>query len=62
MEKEYAVYQGEKLLATGSAKECAEAIGVKVETIYFYCKPAYMRRVASRKKPRNYRMVVSLDD
>lgn len=41
----YAIYKGEEIICTGSAKECAEALGVKVETIYFYASPAWKRRV-----------------
>jgi len=41
----YAVYKGDEIICTGSARECAEALGVKVETIYFYASPAWKRRV-----------------
>lgn len=41
----YAVYKGDEIICTGSARECAKALGVKVETVYFYASPAWKRRV-----------------
>ena len=40
----YALYEGEELIMTGTAKELAEARGVKVESIYQYSKPSYLKR------------------
>jgi hypothetical protein len=62
MVKEYAVYKGEELLVIGTAQECAEFLNVKTDTVRFYTMPAYQRKVAKRKNPRNYRTVVKLDD
>ena len=60
---EYAVYKGEDLIAMGTARECAEQLGVKLETFRFYRTPKYKRRVASRKFHRNcgYKTVVKID-
>lgn len=41
----YAVYKGEEVVCMGSARECADALGVKVGTVYFYASPAWKRRV-----------------
>ena len=41
----YTVYKGDEIICTGSARECAEALGVKVKTIYFYASKAWKRRV-----------------
>lgn len=41
----YTVYKGDEIICTGSARECAESLGVKVETIYFYASQAWKRRV-----------------
>ena len=41
----YTVYKGDEIICTGSARECAEALGVKVKTVYFYASPAWKRRV-----------------
>lgn len=41
----YTVYKGDEIICTGSAQECAEALGVKVKTIYFYASQAWKRRV-----------------
>jgi hypothetical protein len=59
---DYAVYKGEELLCIGTIKECAEHLGVKRETIRYYTYPAYMRRLAKRKRARNYITVTKLDD
>ena len=41
----YTVYKGDEIICTGSARECAEALGVKVKTIYFHASKALKRRV-----------------
>lgn len=41
----YVVYKGDDVLCVGSARECAEALGVKVETVCFYASPAWKRRM-----------------
>lgn len=41
----YTVYKGDEIICTGSARECAEALGVKVETIYFFASQAWKRHV-----------------
>lgn len=45
---EYAIYKGDDLLVLGTKQECADALGVKPDTISFYCTPTYHRRVAKR--------------
>lgn len=62
MKKEYAVYKGEDLLVIGTIKECADFLGIKKKTIQHYLTPAYQRIIAKRKRARNYRTVVKLDD
>lgn len=42
---EYVVYKGEEVVCMGNARECADALGVKVKTVYFYASPAWKRRV-----------------
>lgn len=58
MTKQYAVYKGEKLLAMGTAKECAAVLKVKVETIWYY-KSATYRNLGNGK---NRRIVIELGD
>ena len=43
--KEYAVYKGDKLIVFGTADECAEFLGVRRETIYFYASPSAENRI-----------------
>ncbi|MDT3497608.1 hypothetical protein NLU03_25515 [Bacillus toyonensis] len=59
--KEYAIYKGESLICIGTVQECAQHLGVIPKTILFYKIPAYRKRVASRKKARNYLTVTALD-
>ena len=61
-DREFALYKGEELLRIGTLKEIAESENVKLETIQFYMKPTYKRRIAKRKNARNYREVVCLDE
>lgn len=60
--KEYAVYQGEEIIAIGTAKEVAAELNIKVETVWFYATPTYKKRLKKPKKPRNQRVVVVLGD
>ncbi|WP_224771191.1 hypothetical protein [Metabacillus idriensis] len=60
--KEYAVYKGEDILCIGTIKECAEFMNVLPDTIKFYMTPSYLKRVAKRKKAKNYITVIRLDD
>lgn len=62
MANEYAVYKGESLICIGTIKECAEHMGVLPETVRYYTKPAYQRRLAKRKNARNYLTVEKLED
>jgi hypothetical protein len=62
MAKEYAVYKGDSLICIGTIKECAEHMDVKPETVRFYTKPSYQKRLEKRKNPRNYITVTRLDD
>ncbi|TBL15266.1 hypothetical protein EYB35_07250 [Bacillus paranthracis] len=60
--KIFMVYKGDDFLCEGTAKECAEFLGVKTETIKFYKTPAYKRRVAERKNAKNYIIVEEIED
>jgi len=60
--KEYVVYKGESLICIGTIQECAQHMGVLPATVRFYTRPAYQRRIASRKKARNYITVTELED
>lgn len=45
---EYAMYKGDDLIIIGTKEECAEELGVKPDTISFYCAPSYHKRVERR--------------
>lgn len=57
--KEFAMYKGEELLGIGTAKELAEMLNVKVETIRFYNTPTYKKRV---KRGKNRRELIEIED
>lgn len=44
--KEYALYKGEELLATGTKREIAEQLGVSPSTVGYYGTPVYARRTS----------------
>lgn len=51
---QYVVYRGDTFIVTGTAVECVEFMGIKLESFRFYMTPTYHRRVAERKNARNY--------
>lgn len=50
MEKQYALYKGDKYLFGGTIKELAKYLGVKEKTIRFYSTPCYLKRIDSSKE------------
>lgn len=50
MTKTFAVYKGEELLTSGTAKQCAEKLNVKVETIWYYKSATYQKKGSSKNK------------
>lgn len=59
--QEYAVYKGDNLVAMGTAKECAEHLGVTPKYIQWLSTPSGKRRMESRKKPYKNTSVVRLN-
>ena len=47
MRCDYAVYRGDTFLFMGTSKECANYLGVTVNTVYFYTTPRYRKRFES---------------
>lgn len=47
--KEYALYKGEELIATGTKREIAEKLGVSPSTVGYYGAPVYARRTSETK-------------
>lgn len=48
--KIYAIYKGEENLFDGTARECAEKLGVSINTIHFWNTKAYKKRIESLRK------------
>jgi len=59
--KKYAVYKGESFVCVGTILQCAQHMGVRLETVRYYMTPAYQRRLAKRKRARNYLTVTVLE-
>lgn len=45
---EYAIYKGDDLIITGTRRECAEELGVKPDTISYYCSQTYRKKLEKR--------------
>ncbi|WP_306007391.1 hypothetical protein [Bacillus sp. MMSF_3353] len=60
--KEYVVYKGESLLCIGTIQECADYMGVLPATVRYYTTPTYQKRLAKRKRARNYITVTELEE
>lgn len=58
--KEYTLYKGEEILATGTIKEIAEKMKVKETTIHFYNTPCYFKRGRGERSNKR-RILVCLD-
>jgi hypothetical protein len=54
----FAAYKGDRFIAEGTSRELAKALGVKIETIYFYRSPAYARRGSGK----NRMVVIRVED
>ena len=50
--KQYSLYKGEEILASGTIKEIAGMLRVKPRTIAFYLTPTYKKRIAKGKNRR----------
>ena len=48
--KIYAIYKGEENLFDGTARECAEKLGVSINTIHFWNTTTYKKRIDSLRK------------
>lgn len=55
----YVVYKGDDVLCVGTARECAEALGVKVKTVCSYATPSWKRRVDGLESGRRGGFVVA---
>lgn len=57
MKKQYAVYNGEDLIAIGTAPECGKQLGVVAQTIY-----AYASITQENQNKGNRRIAIELED
>jgi len=59
--KEYALYKGEEIIATGTVKEIAEKLNIKPDTVRFYGYPAYAKRRVNQDTRRDL-VEIDIDD
>lgn len=52
MAKIYAMYKGEKCLATGTLYQLAEKLNINIQTLRFYLTPTYRKRLKNSKNRR----------
>lgn len=55
--KEYALYKGEEIIATGTIKEIAKELNIKEKSVHFYGTKSYQKRC----KKGNNKILVCLD-
>ena len=58
MAKTFAIYKGEDLLTSGTAKQCAEELNVKVEAIWYYKSATYQKKGSGK----NRRIAIELEE
>lgn len=58
MAKIYAMYKGERCLATGTLVQLSKALNIKIQTLYFYMTPTYKKRL---EKGINRRELIRLE-
>lgn len=62
MEREYALYKGDELLALGTLQEISEQVGAEMNTLKQYRFPSYQKRYRiNKERKRNTRVLVCLD-
>jgi hypothetical protein len=61
-EKTYALYKGGNILSVGTIKEIANELNMSVETLMFYGTDSYKKQLALRKRSKNARLLVQLED
>lgn len=57
---EFVIYKKGEAVVEGSAKECAEYLGVSQKYIYYLASPAHEKRVSKFKDPENATIAVRL--
>ena len=58
MTKIYAMYKGDKLLATGTLYQLAKELKIEIQTLRFYLTPTYRKRF---EKSKNRRELIELE-
>ena len=52
MNKEYALYKGDKLLGFGTLNELSKHFKIKIKSLLFYQTPSYHKRTSEKKGKR----------
>lgn len=59
---EYAVYQGDELLALGTADECAKLLNISPDSVRFMSYKSHRQRVENSKHPEQARIAIRVED
>ena len=59
MQKEYALYKGDRFIDLGTRKYLSELLNVTEQTIYFYATPTYKKRGGENN---NRYVVIEIED
>lgn len=59
---EYAVYQGDELIALGTANECAKLLNISPDSVRFMSSKTHKRLVENRKYPERARIAIRVED
>ncbi|NLI90180.1 MAG: hypothetical protein GX366_07220 [Epulopiscium sp.] len=63
MDKEYALYKGDNILAMGTIAQIAKELGIKKTTVAYYKTQAYQNRLKRRNAMNgNVRTLICIDD
>lgn len=58
----YAIYQGDEVIVTGTAAQCAKRLGVTEQYIHALLTPSRKKAIANRKNPGRARTAIKLED
>lgn len=60
----YALYRGEECLFVGTIYEIAKKYNIKIESVKYYLRPAYKRKLSKRRfgKYENQRILIKVEE
>ncbi|TYS68674.1 hypothetical protein FZC76_06930 [Sutcliffiella horikoshii] len=59
--RHYAVYKGDEFICVGTAKECADYMGVSEKSVRFLSSPTHKKRMEASNGT-DYKIAIALED